>query len=412
MKDYSQEQFSPERLGVGLKRTNKAAVHESACPATKGAAHELVCKAKKDAEVSYDWVQFNDKERPVRPFRSKIQLGGYMTSTGLQQVLKKAHKDALFYKVVDQVRKSDRKQVELRQDFALLRDFFPGDRLKLVEDYCEQLLPKLEHNLKNEAPVAKTTTSKATLTPRSRRAVILALCRSQGKKDGRALTPELLEEINNRFGYQRPVKLFEVCRWQSKLEHWGLLKRTPTTDPKTLKPFFLKALGLLNQLQEHPALATSAQARTILALTRQHLLTFSQKAKKAALLKVCLHKDLDYAARLIIWSLAKFFAQTYCSLTFRRPDTLEGWRTLFLAYDRWDKPGEAVPVRTWKYIFWSEFSLRKELLALGLFPAPPDEKKRNKAEAAEATATASAAATDTSPGNPPGARKNTGNKRS
>ena len=77
------------------------------------------------------------------------------------------------------------------------------------------------------------------------------------------------------------------------------------------------------------------------------------------------HQDKDFASRLIFWSIAKAIAEKKFDIKLNNPEEIPGWKSLFLIDDQSEKE---VPIRSFKFIFWSEFSLRKKLQELDFFP--------------------------------------------
>ncbi|MBD3192098.1 MAG: hypothetical protein GF308_15740 [Candidatus Heimdallarchaeota archaeon] len=362
IKDFDQEEFSPDRLTIGY----------SSIPGEKKAvrgSNEDFTEKEMVEQVQTRIVSFEDHEQVVKPIRTKIQLGGFITHDNLQEILKKEYKDRSFYRVLENIRKNDRETNALRQDFELLMDFFPYDIVKEVEDYCERLFPKLKLLVEEKGLDWK-------FTPRNRRAIILAVFRSVCRKNGRRFTEELVEEINNRFGYIRKIKLFEICTFEHQLIDFNLLKRATPPSKQKLKMFFLHAVKHLNRLQEQPAIKMDEQQQQIITQVRKHVLGFSSKTKKEGLTQILRSKDVDFAARLIIWSIARYFAEHSFDLSFSSPEPLSGWRTLFLLEEtpshEPQQPEEELTVRTWNYIVWAEFSIRNELVEAELFPSPKE----------------------------------------
>ncbi len=67
---------------------------------------------------------------------------------------------------------------------------------------------------------------------------------------------------------------------------------------------------------------------------------------------------------MIVWSIAKEYAKTFLDITLKFPEEEAGWRRLFLVDEQ-----EDIPIRTWKFVFWNEFQVRKELKEQGIFPS-------------------------------------------
>lgn len=359
-KDFDQEEFSPERLTIGYSTT------PGGKKTTRGVKNELSGEELRE-QTRARIISFENNEEVIKPIRTKIQLGGYITHENLQEILHKEYRDRSFYRVLENIRKNDRETRELRKDFELLMDFFPYDIVKEVEDYCEHLFPRLKVLVKEKGLDWK-------FTPRTRRAIILAVFRAVCRKNGRRFTEELVEEINNRFGYIRKIKFFEICTFQHRLIDFNLLKRSAPPSKHKLKMFFFHTVKHLNRLKEQPAIKTNEQQQQIIALVKKHVLGFSSKTKKDALIHILRSKDVDFAARLIIWSVARYFAEEIFDLSFSSPEPLPGWRTLFLLEETPsyvpEEPEEELTVRTWNYIVWAEFALRNELLDGDLYPSP------------------------------------------
>ena len=208
------------------------------------------------------------------------------------------------------------------------------------------------------------------LTPRKRRGFILAIFKSFCRKNGRKFTKELLEEINKRFDYQRLIKLFEIAKAENDLIAWNLLIKKPEKEGNDLRVFYLNVINNINRLKKDPIISGNKDYLEIVSLTQKYITSFtSSKELKKALSKLIKHQDLDFASRLIIWSLAKHFAKEKFDYNFRNPESVPGWLTLFLVESsNIENQEEAIPIRSLAYTFWSEFNLRNKLKESNLFP--------------------------------------------
>lgn len=348
--DYSQEKYPAERLPVGIDFSNTNVINHP----SKENYYER--------EIRAELVSFSRSDKTIRPYKSKIQLGSYITKDNLQKILKKDSKDRSLYSMMDNIRKKDRPETELRKDFDLLRDFFPNALVLEVEDFCQRIISKIESQVEEE-------TSKS-ITPRRRRAFVLAIFRSVCRKNGRKITEELMEEVNERFGYKRKMKLFEIYKAENELIHWNLLAKKKEKVQDNLRTFFLNVINHFNKLNGNSVIKKSKEHQEIILLTKKYIMNFSsKKEKQEALIEITRHKDNDFAARLIIWCIAKYFAQEVYNYNFKNPEEIQGWKSLFLIDSEFDTNQESIPIRSFKYIFWSEFALRKELKALNLYPS-------------------------------------------
>ena len=343
--NYSQNNFPQGKLSVGIDFSKQDVINNP--------------NNKINEEVRAELVSFERVDKTVRPYKSKIQLGSYISKDHLQKILKKEGKDRSLYGMLENIRKGDKHTIELSKDFDLLRDFFPAALVREVEDYCLRIMPKII-KLAEEQSGSK-------ITPRRRRAYILAVFRSVCRKNGRKLTEELMLEINQRFGYKRMMKLFEVFQAENELIGWKLLKKKADKTQDNLKIFFLNAMNQFNKMKENPTIKENVEYQEILKLTKKHILGYaSRKDCQNSLLEIIRHKDPDFAARLIIWSVIKFYALEKFELNFKNPEDVEGWKVLFLIDNETEET--EVPIRSYKYIFWSEFALRKELKENDLYP--------------------------------------------
>ncbi len=352
--NYGNENFNPNRLPVGIDFSKADVVnYEESGQEKKG-------NIKK--EITAELVCFNRVDRSVKPFRSKIQLGSYVSKDNLKKILKKEQKDRSYYNMLEFMRKNDKTSLAIREDFDLLRDFFPVELLNEVEDFCFRIIPKVEK--------AVIERGELKLTPRKRRGYILAIFKSFCRKNGRKFTKELLEEINKRFDYQRIIKLFEIAKAENDLITWNFLVKKPKKEVNDLRVFYLNIINNMNRLKKDPIISENKNYLEIVSLTQKYITGFaSSKESKKELSKLIKHQDLDFASRLIIWSIAKHFAKEKFDYNFRNPESVPGWLTLFLV----DNPinaeaDEGIPIRSLAYTFWSEFNLRNKLKESNLFP--------------------------------------------
>lgn len=357
--NYSNNNFSSNRLPVGIdfSKTDVVKYEES----------EKEKKGNIKKEITAELVSFNRVDRSVKPYRSKIQLGSYVSKENLKKILKKEQKDRSYFRMLEYIRKNDKTATAIREDFDFLRDFFPVELVREVEDFCYRIIPKVEKNVKERGELK--------LTPRKRRGFILAIFKSFCRKNGRKFTKELLEEINKRFEYQRLIKLFEIAKAENDLIAWNLLVKKPEKDVNDLRVFYLNVINNINRLKKDPIISGNKDHLEIVSMTQKYIARFtSSKDLKKALSKLIKHQDLDFASRLIIWSVAKYFAKEKFDYNFRNPESVPGWLTLFLIdSSNTEESEEAIPIRSLAYTFWSEFNLRNKLKENNLFPEN-DEK--------------------------------------
>ena len=254
--------------------------------------------------------------------------------------------------------KNDELTKALIADFNLLRDFFPIELALEVENLCCRIFCKI---------VIKRAST--TFTPRNRRAYILAVFRSFCRRKGRRFTPELLEEINNRFAYQRTIKLYEITRVEKELIDWKLLAPKLDRSQDNLQIFYLNIINNCNLLRENDDITNNEQYIAILAAAQKFITDLLQKKEHKKVFNALLrHKDKDFASRMILWTIAKYFAKQLFNLDFIRVEDLPGWKSLFMKSRLTMLDDTEIPIRTFKYIFWNEFSFRKKLKELNLFP--------------------------------------------
>ena len=358
--NYAQDTYPQGKLSVGIDFSKRDIINHPSFNNNNN------CRQEIKAEL----ISFERVDKTVRPYKSKIQLGSYISKDHLQKILKKDRSGRSLYCILENIIKKDKATAELSKDFNLLRDFFPAALVLEVEDYCLRMMPKVEKN------TAKKGANR--ITPRKRRAFVLAVFRSVCRKNGRAITEELMHEINLRFGYKRMMKLFEVFQAENELIRWKLLAKKTNTTQSNLKTFFLNTMNQFNKLKEEPTIQENNQFMEILSLSKKHILGFaSRKDCHQAIIEITRHKDADFAARLIIWSIVKHFALEKYELNFKNPEDLEGWKTLFLVDSGLNC--EDIPIRSYKYIFWSEFSLRKDLKENNLFPETESQEEEEAA---------------------------------
>ncbi|MHA1188724.1 MAG: hypothetical protein ACTSSK_18070 [Candidatus Heimdallarchaeota archaeon] len=116
--DYRQENFSPNRLQVAIDFSQSDVINN----------HQEI-NADRD-EIQAELVSFQKIDQAQRVYRTKIQLGSYLSQEHLNQILNKQSKDRTYYQVLDNIRKCDKEESERRKDFDLLRDFFPHSLTK------------------------------------------------------------------------------------------------------------------------------------------------------------------------------------------------------------------------------------------------------------------------------------------
>jgi hypothetical protein len=344
--NYSDKNYDRIPLSVGIDFTKANTVtSEDGIP------------EKRVDEVEAELVDFRPSDRVMRPTRTKIKLGSYIPKETLQRILKKSKKDSSYYSMLEYIRKNEKMAIALNEDFNLLRDFFPIALVNEVQDYCYRIIPKIEKIILEQG-LAK-------LTPRKRRGFVLAIFRSICRRNGRSLTEELLKEINNRFNYQRQIKLFEVCSAENELINWNLLAKKPARELNDLKVFYLNVINNINRMKKNEIIKGNSEHLKILTLTQKYIVKFTtNKDKQKILLKIIKHQDKDFIARLVIWSIAKYYANKELNENFRSPEETPGWIDLFLIEDA----EENIPIRSLKFVFWSEFQLRNKLKECKLFP--------------------------------------------
>jgi len=352
--DYSGQNFSPNKLSVGIdfSKVNTINYQNNSEKQVEGEIE------KAQAEL----VSFARVDKTVRPMKSKIQLGSYISQENLQKILNKSHKDRSYYSMLEYVRKNEKAAIALREDFDCIRDFFPIELVREVEDYCRKIIPKVAKRSKEQG-LAK-------LTPRKRRGYILAVFRAVTRKNGRKFTEHLLEEINNRFNYERRIKIFEVCKAENDLIDWNLLAKKPERDTNDLRTFYLNLITNLNRLKKNKTISENKEYLEILTITQKYITKFTtSKEHKKTLTKLIKHQEKDFASRLIIWTIAKYYAQEKYDIVFKDAKEMPGWKELFLIENsETEEKTKQVPIRSFKFIFWAEFHLRNKLKEFKLFP--------------------------------------------
>jgi hypothetical protein len=309
---------------------------------------------EKEAEL----VSFQRTDKVIRPIRSKATTGTFQSQREMANIIGTDQKDIRVKVIIDKMRDDSSKiPRELNEDISLLRDFFPIDLVNEVHDYCLRNIPKIEKIIEEQ--------NLKRLTPRRRRGYVLAIFKSMCRKNGRKITEEMLEEINNRFGYERQIKLFEVSKAESDLIHWNLLARKPEREPNDLKMFYLNVINNINLLKKNEKIRENPTHLKVITLTQRWITKFAaDKKHKKNLYKLLKHQDKDFFARLLIWSIAKFFAEEELGEHFRTPEETPGWIDLFLIKNA----EEEIAIRSLKFVFWSEFQLRKKLKESNLYP--------------------------------------------
>ncbi|MCE7744390.1 MAG: hypothetical protein GPJ52_04575 [Candidatus Heimdallarchaeota archaeon] len=346
--DYQGTNFSPNRLPVAIDFSKMDVVN-------------LPDHLRNELEA--ELVEFTKPDGAVRPYKGKITLGSYIKKGELQDILKKERKDRGYYQALSNIRKTDKEGSELREDFQLLSDFFPEKIVQEVRSFVEHILPKLKTILIEEKGWKK-------ITPRKRRGMILAVFKAIGRKNARKFTQPLLEEINNRFGYERRIKMFEIAKWENILIQLKLLHRSTDFTKDKLKTYYYYVVQHCQTLRKDPTLAENESYLEVIRKTKEFLVRMARdEEQKKALKKHLKHKDPDYHARMMIWTIAKQYAKIFLDLKLNVPEEEAGWRILFLVDETND-----LPIRSWKFVYWYEFQLRRELKEHGLFP----EDKKNQ----------------------------------
>ncbi|NHK31918.1 MAG: hypothetical protein FK730_11240 [Asgard group archaeon] len=349
--NYSDNNFSKTRLPIGIDFSKTKTVNSMSIN-----PEELT------EEIQAEIVSFDRSDRVVRPTRSKIKLGSYISKENLQTILHKTKKDRSYFSMLEYIRKNEKLAIALNEDFDLLRDFFPLALVREVEDYTSRIIPKVEKRVLEE--------ENSKLTPRKRRGFVLAIFKSICRKNGRKITNELLEEINKRFNYQRCIKLFEISKAETTLINWNLLAKKPTRELNDLKTFYLNFINNINRLKTDEIIKKNLGYQKVISLTQKFITKFTtDKDHKKKLLELIKHQDKDFISRLIIWSIAKYFAQKELDENFRSAEEIPGWLTLFLIEGtNADDNIERIPIRSLKFCFWAEFNLRNKLKEYQLYP--------------------------------------------
>jgi hypothetical protein len=339
--DYSGQQFSPNRLPAAYDFSQSDVINNP-------------YKTEIEEEAGVVLVDYTANK--THPYKSKPHTGTFQSQYDLKQILNKQIKDESFYIILDAIKKNDKVTYGLVEDFSLLRDFFTTNVINEVLDYTSHIIPKITRILKKEGT--------NNLTPRKRRGIILAIFKSISRKNGRKFTQQLLDEINARFNYQRKIKLFEISKWENKLLKHKLLIRTEDFTKDRLKNFFYHVVTHSQQLKRHSAIQANKKYVKLVDMTKQHIMAFArEESTRQIVVEMTKHVDIDFLSRLIIWTIAKNYAKEEYQLDFKDSSELDGWRSLFLVDSNNDSE---LSIRSWKYIFWREFSFRKELLDNGL----------------------------------------------
>jgi len=117
-------------------------------------------------------------------------------------------------------------------------------------------------------------------------------------------------------------------------------------------------------LRKEPIIAENETYLEVIRKTKDFLVRMARdEEQKKALKKHLKHNDPDYHARMMIWTVAKQYAKIFLDLKLKFPEEEAGWRKLFLVDEKTDEP-----IRSWKFVYWYEFQLRRELKEQGLFP--------------------------------------------
>jgi len=341
--DYSGDAFSPNRLPVAIDFSRMNVINDP---------------KKLEEEVQAELVNLQKADKAITPIRKKIVMGSYVSQHQLKEILKKEKRDRAYYQVLTQMKKGDKDEDGMREDFALLRDFFPTKMVEEVRSFVEHIFPKFKKILVEDKGLKK-------VTPRKRRGMILAVFKSIGRKSARKFTDHLLEEINNRFCYDRRIRMFEIAKWENFLIKYKLLfGRTEDFSKDKLKNFCFHVVTHCMNLRKDPAISEHEGFLETIAKTKQFIIRIVQdKEKKKNLAKILKHREVDFAARMIVWTIAKEYLKTFHEITLKFPEEEAGWRRLFLVDEQ-----EEIPIRTWKFVYWNEFHIRKELKEQGLFP--------------------------------------------
>ncbi len=356
--NYSPESFPENRLPVGIDFSKMDIIN---LPTTGGTEGEL------RKEIKAELVKFSRTDKIKRPAKSTMAIGSFVTREQLQAILRKDRRDRSYFKMLDYCRKYDKQTTELCADFDLLRDFFPSDLLREVEQYCLKIISKIEQKVKEQGNLK--------LTPRKRRGFVLAILRSHCRRNGRKFPKELLEEINDRFNYTKRIKPFEICKAEKELIDWNFLAKTAGRETEDIRIFYLNVINNINRLKRNPTIAKSKEKSNIVSQTQKYINNFAtNKEQRKALVKVVKHQDKDFIARLIIWTIAKHFAKKEYNLIYREPEKEPGWKELFLVENLQGQMSEGIPIRSFKFIFWASFHLRKKLREIGLFPEEETEE--------------------------------------
>ena len=328
--DYGTNKYPAEKLPVGLDFTKSSP--------------ELV---NLDLNNSHNRARF-----------SNIQLGSYMPQNNLQRILHKDKKDFSFYAALDATCKNNKQRASIRSDITDIQQFFSTEFTFDIYNYILKIID----------PIVECFTEKYNkrLTPRKRRTYILAVVRSFSRRKGRKFTKELLEDINKSFNYfSRQIRFGEVCTAENDLINWKFLPKQQKLSQSSLQQFNLNLVHNLNRLRKDPIIAANQDFNNILLLTKNFIMNIAtDEIHKKSFLSLMEHYDKDFFSRLLIWTIAKAFAARDFNYYLKKPDS-PGWLTLFLV-DSMDQ--HQIPIRSLKYIFWTEFSFRKQLKECQMYP--------------------------------------------
>ena len=199
--------------------------------------------------------------------------------------------------------------------------------------------------------------------------MILAVFRAIGRKNARKFTEHLLAEINDRFNYERKIRMFEVAKWENRLVQFKLFHRPTDLSKDKLKSYYFHVVQHTQTLRKEPLIAENEAYLEVVRKTKDFLVRMARdEEQKNALKKHLKHKDPDYHARMMIWTIVKQYAKIFLDLKLNVPEEEAGWRRLFIV------EGTEEPIRSWKFMYWYEFQLRRELKEQGLFPEEKEKK--------------------------------------
>lgn len=300
-------------------------------------------------------VHFSRNDKVVRPTKDKIKLGSYISEYDLKQIIHKEFKNRHYYSILDTLKKGSADEQTISKDFMIFKDFFLREVTLEVQNYGQKIIPKVKKMELENHP------EKSCFTPRKRRALILAVYRSFCRKNGKKITDELLDEINNRFNNKRKMQLKEVIRWENKLVSYKLLAKNHEQNFDKIRHFYKLVIKQTTLLKSNPEMQVNKQYLEVLEKAKKKLTAcLIDKTMKERLQSIIRHKDVDYATRIILWSIVKNIAIGEYDLLLKIATNLPEWQELFvLDYDQYQQP---IYIQSAKYIFWNEFQIRKELI--------------------------------------------------